>query len=76
VTTDTRNLEARRLIADTITGKEEAFDRAKREGDSAYRKSQRLDEECTSIKKELEGLRQALDALGGPPPADEQPEAK
>lgn len=68
--TEPRNLEARRLIADQLADLEASKVKAERRWQSLDTQTRKKARELKRLDGELAGLAQALDALGGPPPAE------
>jgi hypothetical protein len=69
------SITAREVIATTIADLEAEQEEAKKELAAAQRKATRLRDRQAEIANELEGLKAALDTLGGPPPPPEPADA-
>ena len=66
------NLDARKLIEASIEAKEAELHKVDKERREEWRKHGRTQEQLKALNAELEGLKAALDSLGGPTVAAEE----
>jgi phage shock protein A len=64
--TTSDNAEARVLVQRSIDAKESELNQAEKDRAAAHRKHQRLGDKMKGLRAELDGLRHALNELGGP----------